>query len=44
MKKLIGYTLFWMGIGMIIVIIIPNAFCELIAVVICLMLGYNLFC
>lgn len=44
MKKVIGFALFFVAVGMLIMMIMPNIFLGIVAVFICLILGYNLFC
>lgn len=44
MNRLLGFLLFWVGIGMLLGIIIPNAFCVVILAILLLLIGYNLFC
>jgi len=44
MKRMIGFILFWIAIGMIIMMFIQNMFMGVLIVAILLLLGYNLFC
>lgn len=44
MKRMIGFILFWMAIGMSIMFFMTNSFLELLIILTCLILGYNLFC
>lgn len=44
MRRIIGYTLFWMGIGMLIAVIIPYVIISVIITAVLLLIGYNLFC
>ncbi len=44
MKKLIGYTLFCIGLGMLIMWILPGDFLGFFCICICMLLGYYLFC
>lgn len=44
MKKLIGFALFFIAIGMILVMVLPSTAIEVLIILICLLLGYNLFC
>lgn len=44
MGRLLGFLLFWVGIGILLGILIPNAFCAVILAVLLLLIGYNLFC
>ena len=43
MKKLIGYTLFWIGIGMLIMLLLKNIWIGILSIVLLLLLGYILF-
>ncbi|MCI9427990.1 MAG: hypothetical protein HFI81_09610 [Eubacterium sp.] len=44
MKKLIGYSLFCIGIGMLIMCFIESAFFKILLIASCMLLGYFLFC
>jgi hypothetical protein len=44
MRAIFGYTFFWIAVGMIIAIVIPNIAITLLLITILLILGYNLFC
>lgn len=44
MRRVIGFALFFIAIGMIVAMIIPNKFAEILIVMICLLIGYHLFC
>ncbi|WP_268888465.1 hypothetical protein [Luxibacter massiliensis] len=43
MKKVIGFALLWFAIGMFFMLILPNAM-GLIITLVCLAVGYKLFC
>ena len=43
MAKLIGYTLFWIAVGMLLMLLIDNAWVGLILIAIFIIVGYNLF-
>ncbi len=43
MKRLLGFILFWLGIGMTIMFFIDNGVLALVIIILCLVLGYNLF-
>ncbi|MBQ5675327.1 MAG: hypothetical protein IIV45_09655 [Lachnospiraceae bacterium] len=43
MKKLIGYTLFWVGIGMLIMLLITNICIGILLIILLLFLGFLLF-
>lgn len=44
MHKLIGYTIFWIAVGMLIMLIIDNIWIGLILIAILIVAGYFLFC
>ncbi len=44
MKRVGGFACFCMAGGMIIVFFLPNAFIQILVIVILLLVGYNLFC
>lgn len=44
MRQMIGFILFWIAIGMAIMFFLNNSFLALIIILLCLILGYNLFC
>lgn len=44
MKRIIGYTLFWIAFGMTIAFFMPNAFVTVLFIIVMLLLGYHLFC
>ena len=44
MRRIIGFAVFFAAVGMIIALILPNTFTEIIITLIFLLLGYNLFC
>lgn len=43
MKKLLGYTTFWIAIGMLLMILIENIWIGIIVIVLLLIFGYNMF-
>lgn len=43
MRKLIGYTIFWIGIGMLLMLLIKNIWIGILFIVILLLLGFILF-
>jgi hypothetical protein len=43
MKRLIGYTLFWMAVGMAAALLIESVFLQLLIIFLLLLVGYNLF-
>lgn len=44
MKRMLGFILFWIAIGMTIMLFITNGILAIIIILLCLILGYNLFC
>ncbi len=44
MKKMIGFILFWIAIGMAIMFFMTNGFFAICAMLTFLIVGYNLFC
>ncbi|MCI5480050.1 MAG: hypothetical protein MR416_02520 [Lachnospiraceae bacterium] len=44
MKRVIGFILFWIAVGMLLMLLLPNILIRLIVMVIFLVLGYQLFC
>ena len=44
MCRILGFLLFWIGIGILIGMLLPNPFLCVLAVAVLLLLGYNLFC
>ena len=43
MKRLIGYTIFWIGIGMLLMLFITNIWIGIFLIIILLIIGFNLF-
>lgn len=43
MKRVAGYTLFWIAVGMLISLFISNTFWSVLLIFLLLLLGYNLF-
>lgn len=43
MKRLIGFILFWIGIGMCIMLFMRHSLLAILIIIACLVLGYNLF-
>ena len=44
MRKVLGYSFFLIGIGMLIMLILPNDFLGIVIILGLFLLGYNLFC
>lgn len=43
MKRVMGFAVFFVAVGMMISIFLPNTFVEVLIILICLLLGYNLW-
>ncbi|MEE1314408.1 MAG: hypothetical protein UHS49_01395 [Faecalimonas sp.] len=44
MRRVIGFALFFVAVGMLLVMILPNLFVEILIIIVLLLLGYNFFC
>ena len=44
MKRVIGYSLFFVAAGMVLAMLLPNTFIIVVCVILCVLAGYNLFC
>ena len=44
MRRVIGFALFFVAVGMVLMMILPNLFVEILFVMAFLLLGYNFFC
>ncbi len=44
MKKVCGFALFWIAIGMFIMMLLPNTVIGVILIIVLLVTGYRLFC
>ena len=44
MKRVVGFALFWVAVGMVLALILPNTFVEVLCIILCILAGYNLFC
>lgn len=44
MNRILGFLMFWLGIGMLIGMFIPNHFVVILIAAFLLLVGYNLFC
>lgn len=44
MNRVIGFMMFWMGIGMLMCLLIHSQFFVIILAALLLLIGYNLFC
>ncbi len=44
MQRMIGFILFWIAIGMTIMFFIDNGIIAILIILLCLVLGYSLFC
>ncbi len=44
MKRVVGFALFWIAIGILLAMVLSSTFLEVAIFIICLLLGYVLFC
>lgn len=44
MKRVIGFSLFLIGIGILLSFAIPGKVCDIIVSLLLMIIGYNLFC
>ena len=44
MKRVVGFALFWVAVGIILAMILPNTFVEVLCIALCILAGDNLFC
>lgn len=44
MKRVIGLALFFVAIGILIMMIVQKIFIGILLMLICILVGYNLFC
>lgn len=44
MKRVVGFALFFVAVGILIDMFLPNLFVGILLILICLLIGYNLFC
>lgn len=44
MKRVCGFALFWMAMGMFVMMLLPNLVIGVIITIILLIVGYRLFC
>lgn len=44
MKRMLGFILFWIAIGMTIMLFLKNGILAIAMIILCLILGYNFFC
>lgn len=43
MKRAIGFALFWIAAGMVLNMLLPNLFVQILCIVICILIGYELY-
>ena len=41
MKRVVGFALFWVAVGIILAMILPNTFVEVLCIALCILAGYN---
>jgi len=44
MNRVIGFMMFWMGVGMLICLLVHSQLIIIILAALLLLIGYNLFC
>ncbi len=44
MKRVIGFALFFIAIGILIMMILQNIFIGILLILVCMLTGYSLFC
>ena len=44
LRRVIGIAVFGVAVGMILALILPNTFVEVLCIILCILAGYNLFC
>ncbi len=44
MRRLCGFILFWIAVGMALAMFVDSTFMLVLVIVILLLIGYNLFC
>ena len=44
MKRVLGFAIFFIAVGILVGMMLKNTFIEVLIVSMCLLLGYNLFC
>jgi len=44
MKRVIGFAIFWIAVGIVVSMILPNLFVQVMCILLCLLISYNLFC
>ena len=44
MKRVVGFAMIFLALGMVLSLILPNGFIEIVVIAGLLILGYNLFC
>ncbi|MCI8583056.1 MAG: hypothetical protein HFH13_07990 [Dorea sp.] len=43
MKQVIGFALFWIAAGMVICMLLPNLFVQILCAVLCVLVGFELY-
>lgn len=43
MKRVAGFALFWVAVGILLGLWLPNLFVEVLCIVVCLLAAYELF-
>ncbi|EDM62220.1 hypothetical protein DORLON_02470 [Dorea longicatena DSM 13814] len=43
-KRIVGFALFWVAAGMVLALVLPGLFCQILCIILCIAVGYCLFC
>ncbi len=43
MRRVTGFILFWMAMGMIVNMLLPNLFVQILFICLCILIGYELY-
>ncbi len=43
MKRIVGFALFWVAAGMVLALVLPGLFCQILCIILCIAVGYCLF-
>lgn len=44
MKRVVGFALFCIALGMLIMLFLPHKIVGVVLLIVCMLVGYNLFC
>lgn len=43
MKRVTGFVLFWIAVGMVVNMLLPNLFVQILIIILCILIGYELY-